>query len=243
MPPRRRPRVATSTNANEGEEVRGLADSIGAMLRGVLDRVQPPRSVKKRDVADAGAVEFKGVKGPLDAYSWVDKIEIVFESTELPEEKKVKMTVSFLDDSAHHWWTLTRRNNDGAQTMTWEQFKTLFLGLAYSNSGELLVSYSDELIYLFQKHMGLCPPLFQPEDMEEVDKPAQLKNGGELVRFMTGDSLDVYDIQPHPHNPVIATCGSENNLKLWAPVANDDASPLPDDIAELLSPSHAYKSS
>ena len=59
MPPRRRPRVASSTNANEGEEVRGLADSIGAMLRGVLDRVQPPRSVKKRDVVDAGAVEFK----------------------------------------------------------------------------------------------------------------------------------------------------------------------------------------
>ncbi|KAL6141398.1 hypothetical protein ACLB2K_059686 [Fragaria x ananassa] len=97
------------------------------MLRGVLDRVQPLRSVKKRDVADAGAVEFKGAKGPLDSYSWVDKMEMAFESTELPEEKKVKMTVSFLDDSAHHWWTLARRNNDGAQTMTWEQFKALFL--------------------------------------------------------------------------------------------------------------------
>ncbi|KAL6189166.1 hypothetical protein ACLB2K_040556 [Fragaria x ananassa] len=55
MPPRRRPRVASSTNANEGGEVRGLADSIWAMLRGVLDRVQPPRSVKKRDVADVVA--------------------------------------------------------------------------------------------------------------------------------------------------------------------------------------------
>ncbi|XP_004295991.1 PREDICTED: DDB1- and CUL4-associated factor 8-like [Fragaria vesca subsp. vesca] len=144
----------------------------------------------------------------------------------------------------------------------------MITGLAYSNSSELLVSYSDELIYLFQKHMGLSPPLFQPEDMEEVDKPAQFvghrngnicrvnffgpndeyvlsgsycghifiwkKNGGELVCVMTGDSLDVYDIQPHPHNPVIATCGSENNLKLWAPVANDDASPLPDDIAEIM---------
>ena len=76
--------------------------------------------MKKRDVADARAVEFKGVKGPLDAYSWVDKMEMAFESTELPEEKKVKMTVSFLDDSAHHWWTLAMKNNDSAQTMTWE---------------------------------------------------------------------------------------------------------------------------
>ncbi|KAL6220047.1 hypothetical protein ACLB2K_007805 [Fragaria x ananassa] len=54
-------------------------------------------------------------------------MEMAFESTKLPEEKKVKMVVSFLDDSAHHWWTLARRNNDGAQTMTWKQFKALFL--------------------------------------------------------------------------------------------------------------------
>ncbi|KAL6176529.1 hypothetical protein ACLB2K_053162 [Fragaria x ananassa] len=59
---------------------------------------------------------------------------MAFESTELPEEKKVKMTVSFLDDSAHHWWTLARRNNDGAQTMTWEQFKALFVGQYFNHS-------------------------------------------------------------------------------------------------------------
>ncbi|KAL6211208.1 hypothetical protein ACLB2K_016435 [Fragaria x ananassa] len=102
MPPRRRPRVATSSNANEGDDVRGLVDSIGDMLRGALDRVQHPRSMRKKDVSDAGAVEFNGAKGPLDAYSWVDKMERTFESTELPEEKKVKMTISFLDDSAHY---------------------------------------------------------------------------------------------------------------------------------------------
>ncbi|KAL6140254.1 hypothetical protein ACLB2K_058557 [Fragaria x ananassa] len=61
-------------------------------------------------------------------------MERAFESTELPEEKKVKMAVSFLDDSAYHWWTLARRNNDGAQTMTWEQFKTLFLGQYFNHA-------------------------------------------------------------------------------------------------------------
>ncbi|KAL6125117.1 hypothetical protein ACLB2K_077625 [Fragaria x ananassa] len=137
MPPRRRPRVATSSNANEGDIVRGLVDSIGDMLRGDLDRVQHPRFVRKRDVSDARAVEFKGAKGPLDANSWVDKMERAFESTKLPEEKKVKMAVSFLDDSAHHWWTLGRRNNDIAQTMTWEQFKALFLDEAEARRGDL----------------------------------------------------------------------------------------------------------
>ena len=95
-----------------------MVDSIGSMLRGVLDRVQQSRSVKKKDVFDAGAIEFKGAKGPLDAHAWLDKMEMAFESTELPEEKKVKMAVTFLDDSAYHWWTLASRNNDGAQNMT-----------------------------------------------------------------------------------------------------------------------------
>ncbi|KAL6209616.1 hypothetical protein ACLB2K_020556 [Fragaria x ananassa] len=61
-------------------------------------------------------------------------MKMAFESTELLEEKKVKMAVSFLDDSAHHWWTLAKRNNDGAQTMTWEQFKALFLGQYFNHS-------------------------------------------------------------------------------------------------------------
>ncbi|KAL6201985.1 hypothetical protein ACLB2K_025696 [Fragaria x ananassa] len=134
MPPRPRPRVATSSSANEGDEIRGLVDSIGNMLRGVLDRVQQPRSVKKNDVFDAGAIEFKGAKGHLDAYTWIDKMKKAFESTDLPEEKKVKMAVTFLDDSAHHQWTLASRNNGSAQDMTWEQFKMLFLGQYFSHA-------------------------------------------------------------------------------------------------------------
>ncbi|KAL6189190.1 hypothetical protein ACLB2K_040580 [Fragaria x ananassa] len=134
MPPRHRPHVATSNNANEGDEVRGLVDSIRDMLRGVLDRFQHPQSVKKKDVFDAGAIEFKGAKGLLYAYTWVDKMEKAFESIELPEEKTVKMIVTFLDDSAHHWWTLASRNNGGAQNITWEQFKTLFLGQYFSHA-------------------------------------------------------------------------------------------------------------
>ncbi|XP_004309314.1 PREDICTED: DDB1- and CUL4-associated factor 8-like [Fragaria vesca subsp. vesca] len=144
----------------------------------------------------------------------------------------------------------------------------MITGLAYSDSGELLVSYCDELIYLFQKNMGLCPSSFLPEDMEKLDKPEQFvghrnahicrvsffgpndeyvmsgsygghifiwkKNGGELIRVMTGHSPHVHDTQPHPHNPVIAACGSGYNLELWAPITNDDASPLPDDITQIM---------
>ncbi|KAL6185109.1 hypothetical protein ACLB2K_041244 [Fragaria x ananassa] len=134
MPPRRprQPRVATSTNADEGNEVRGLVDDIGNMLREVMDRAPQPYSIKRREVFEAGAREFKGAKRPLDAYTWVDKMEKAFAITELPEERKVKMAVTFLDDSAHHWWSLASRNVEDALNMSWEQFKTLFLGQYFS---------------------------------------------------------------------------------------------------------------
>lgn len=46
-------------------------------------------------------------------------------------------------------------------------------GLAYSNTSELLVSYSDELIYLFQKNMGLgpLPSSAPPEELLKVEEP------------------------------------------------------------------------
>lgn len=45
--------------------------------------------------------------------------------------------------------------------------------LAYSNTSELLVSYHDELVYLFQKNMGMgCNPLSIPdENLPKVEQP------------------------------------------------------------------------
>ncbi|KAL6185554.1 hypothetical protein ACLB2K_041686 [Fragaria x ananassa] len=66
-------------------------------------------------------------------------MEMAFESTDLPEEKKVNMAVTFLDDSAHHWWTLASRNSGGAQDMTWEEFKTLFLGQCFGHAHRIRI--------------------------------------------------------------------------------------------------------
>ncbi|KAH9331597.1 hypothetical protein KI387_003705, partial [Taxus chinensis] len=50
-------------------------------------------------------------------------------------------------------------------------------GLAYSNQGELLVSYNDELIYLFQKGMtlGPDPKLVSAEKINELQAPQVYK--------------------------------------------------------------------
>jgi len=46
-------------------------------------------------------------------------------------------------------------------------------GLAYSNVSELLASYNDEIIYLFQKNMGMGPnPLtISPEELQKLEEP------------------------------------------------------------------------
>ncbi|KAL6194366.1 hypothetical protein ACLB2K_035450 [Fragaria x ananassa] len=44
------------------------------------------------------------------------------------------MAVTFLDESTYHWWVRASRNMYGAQVMTWEQFKTLFLGQYFSQA-------------------------------------------------------------------------------------------------------------
>ena len=144
-------------------------------------------------------------------------------------------------------------------------------GLAYSNTSELLVSYNDELIYLFQKNMGMGPsPLsLPPEELQKLEKPQVYsghrnartvkgvsffspkddyvlsgsdcghifiwkKKSAKLVRLMVGDRQIVNHLQPHPYMPFFASCGIEDSVKLWIPMA-DDIRPLPDDAEKVLS--------
>lgn len=141
--------------------------------------------------------------------------------------------------------------------------------LAYSHTSELLISYNDELIYLFQKNLGLGPNPFasQPEDLQKLvevqtysgHRNSQTvkgvnffgpndeyvlsgsdcghvfiwkKKGAELVRLMVGDRHIVNQLEPHPIIPVLATCGLEKSIKLWAPSTNV-SEPLPENVLEV----------
>ncbi|XP_075513965.1 uncharacterized protein LOC142549088 isoform X1 [Primulina tabacum] len=142
--------------------------------------------------------------------------------------------------------------------------------LAYSNTSELLVSYNDELIYLFQKNMGFGQnPMPSASDSFQGLGDAQVysghrnsqtvkgvnffgpdddyvvsgsdcghlfiwkKKGGQLVRLMSGDRHILNQLEPHPQTPVLATCGIEKNIKIWAPSSNA-ISPLPDNVDEIM---------
>ncbi|XP_026403114.1 DDB1- and CUL4-associated factor 8-like [Papaver somniferum] len=63
-------------------------------------------------------------------------------------------------------------------------------GLAYSNSSELLVSYNDELVYLFQKNMGLGsnPHSVSPENLKRLDR-SQVYSGHRNSQTVKGVSF------------------------------------------------------
>lgn len=55
------------------------------------------------------------------------------------------------------------------------------------------------------------------------------KKSGELIRVMEADRYVVNCIEPHPHIPVLASSGIENDIKVWTPKAAERAT-LPDNI-------------
>lgn len=146
-------------------------------------------------------------------------------------------------------------------------------GLAFSEQSELLVTYTNEFIYLFTHGMGLGSPPITPsepasstedDDSENSVLPMAYKGhknsetvkgvnfcgprceyvvsgsdcgrifiwkkkSGELVRVMEADRYIVNCIEPHPHLPVLASSGIENDIKVWTSKAAERAI-LPDNI-------------
>ncbi|XP_058090863.1 uncharacterized protein LOC131237204 isoform X2 [Magnolia sinica] len=59
------------------------------------------------------------------------------------------------------------------------------------------------------------------------------KRGGDLLRVMEADKHVVNCIEPHPHVPMLASSGIENDIKIWTPKATERAS-LPVNLEEVM---------
>uniref|UniRef100_A0A8I6Y079 DDB1- and CUL4-associated factor 8 n=1 Tax=Hordeum vulgare subsp. vulgare TaxID=112509 RepID=A0A8I6Y079_HORVV len=109
--------------------------------------------------------------------------------------------------------------------------------IAYSYSSEILVSYNDELIYLFQNYMGLGP---NPESTqpEHLDKLEQLQSYSGHRNFRTVKGVSFFG----PNNEYVlsgsdcghvfiwrkkgATSGIDKSIKTWTP-SSSKVMPLP----------------
>ncbi|XP_051990274.1 DDB1- and CUL4-associated factor 8 isoform X1 [Xyrauchen texanus] len=125
--------------------------------------------------------------------------------------------------------------------------KTNITCLVYSHDGtELLTSYNDEDIYLFdsshsdgadyrRRYKGhrnnatVKGVNFYGPCSEFVVSGSDCghiylwdKNSARVVQFMEGDRGGVVNcLEPHPHLPGLATSGLDHDVKLWAPTAEN----------------------
>ncbi|XP_044180066.1 DDB1- and CUL4-associated factor 8-like, partial [Acropora millepora] len=117
--------------------------------------------------------------------------------------------------------------------------------LVYSYNGtELLVSYNDENIYLFnayasseadyirtykghRNNANVMDVNFFGQQSEYIVSGSDCghiflwdKQTEEVVQFLQGDNTKTdICLEPHPHAPVLATSGHDHNIKLWLPTA------------------------
>ncbi|XP_020177206.1 uncharacterized protein [Aegilops tauschii subsp. strangulata] len=135
-------------------------------------------------------------------------------------------------------------------------------GLAYSQTGELLASYRNDSIYLFEREHGLYFNDFDEFHSEKLPVPRSFKGhlnmqvlkgvsflgpnceyvssgsdcghvfiwrkkDGELIRMLKGDTQSVNCVEQHPHEIVIASCGTNTDIKIWAPGDSENPSTAP----------------
>uniref|UniRef100_A0ACD5WZA3 Uncharacterized protein n=1 Tax=Avena sativa TaxID=4498 RepID=A0ACD5WZA3_AVESA len=83
-------------------------------------------------------------------------------------------------------------------------------GIAYSSSREILVSYNDELVYLFQNNMGLGPnpESAQPEDLDKLDE-LQAYSGHRNSRTVKGISFF------GPNDEYVVSGSDCGNVFIW----------------------------
>ncbi|XP_010006896.1 PREDICTED: DDB1- and CUL4-associated factor 8 [Chaetura pelagica] len=102
--------------------------------------------------------------------------------------------------------------------------KANITGLVYSHDGsELLASYNDEDIYLFNSSHS--------DGAEYIKRYKGHRNNatgeGQLCPLLRGlgalpRSLPLVNcLEPHPHLPVLATSGLDHDVKIWAPTAEN----------------------
>ncbi|XP_038983677.1 uncharacterized protein LOC120111190 [Phoenix dactylifera] len=70
---------------------------------------------------------FKGTSDPLEAETWLNEMEKVFNALRCPDEDRVTFATFMLLGEADIWWNVERgKMGQNATSLTWEGFKELF---------------------------------------------------------------------------------------------------------------------
>ena len=141
MPPRRQarnPRAEESVN-NVGDQtdlMRVFANMLAEALQNRPQCVEEPsigHLVNFKDFKLVGPLEFSGSIDPIEAQTWTEEMEKVFEVARVADEQKTAFATFMLKGEASYWWK-ANKGRAGEGIITWERFKELFFENYFSES-------------------------------------------------------------------------------------------------------------
>ena len=78
-----------------------------------------------KDFKAVGPPEFKGTNNHIEAQTWVNEMERVFEVVRVADQQKTAFATFMLKGEAGYWWE-ANKNRAGEGTVTWDRFKEIF---------------------------------------------------------------------------------------------------------------------
>ncbi|XP_073309911.1 uncharacterized protein [Primulina huaijiensis] len=92
-----------------------------------MDMSETPMEIQLKQFKSFQPPILKGTETSEDCENWLDNIEILFDSLDYPDERRIELVPNQLQEIARSWWIATKRVLAQRGTViTWEVFKAEF---------------------------------------------------------------------------------------------------------------------
>ena len=106
-----------------------------SILSDQMDVSETPMEIQLKRFQSLTPPILRGTETIFDCESWIDDIEILFDSLEYPDERRIKPVPNQLHDVARSWWITTKRVlEQRGRVITWEIFRAEFYRRFFSVS-------------------------------------------------------------------------------------------------------------
>ncbi|CAA3003162.1 uncharacterized protein LOC111369392 isoform X1, partial [Olea europaea subsp. europaea] len=101
-----------------------IADRIATAVASALRNTDKDYSIER--ATKLGAKVFTGTADPVDAESWMVRIERIFDFMDCPDDRKLRLATFLLEGSAYDWWRSVQSKYVDPSVITWGEFKDDF---------------------------------------------------------------------------------------------------------------------
>ncbi|XP_028122727.1 uncharacterized protein LOC114319866 [Camellia sinensis] len=149
-------------NDNNGDGDGVFDGDVARIMRAIADRVGniPPRNQYQRKSEMIAKFEklhphkFLGGPNPHETEAWLRRIKKLLDTSGIQNEQdRVTMAAFQMEGEADHWWEMIKSTRQ-AETLTWRQFKDLFMEKYFPNS--LRQEMIQEFLQLKQRKMSVA---------------------------------------------------------------------------------------